>query len=47
MEESLHRYQLTAEEFFSWQRAFQSHGLRGLRATLIQQYRKPGWALRR
>jgi Protein of unknown function (DUF1153) len=42
MEESLYRYQLTAEEFLSWQRAFQSHGFRGLRATFIQQYRKPG-----
>jgi hypothetical protein len=41
MEEALHRYQLTEEEFLSWQRAFESHGLPGLRATLLQQYREP------
>jgi hypothetical protein len=41
MEEALRRYQLTEEEFLSWQRAFESHGLPGLRATRIQQYREP------
>ena len=39
MEEALRRYQLTEEEFLSWQRALESHGLPGLRATRIQQYR--------
>ena len=39
IEESLRRYQLTEEEFLSWQRAFEAHGLAGLRATRIQQYR--------
>ena len=39
MEEALRRYQLTEEEFLSWQRAFEAHGLAGLRATRIQQYR--------
>ena len=39
MEEALHRYQLTEEEFLSWQRAFEAHGLAGLRATRVQQYR--------
>jgi hypothetical protein len=38
MEEALRRYQLTEEEFLSWQRSFESHGLPGLRATRIQQY---------
>ena len=41
MEEALRRYQLTEEEFLSWQRAFESHGLPGLRTTRIQQYREP------
>ena len=40
MAEALHRYQLTEEEFRSWQRAFERHGLAGLRATRIQQYRE-------
>ena len=41
MEEALHRYQLTEEEFLSWQRAFEGHGLPGLHATRLQQYREP------
>ena len=40
MEEALRRYQLTEEEFLSWQRALETHGLAGLRATRIQQYRE-------
>ena len=40
LEEALRRYQLTEEEFLSWQRAFESHGLPGLRTTRIQQYRE-------
>jgi hypothetical protein len=39
MEEALRRYQLTEEEFLSWQRAFETHGLAGLRTTRAQQYR--------
>ena len=39
MASALHRYQLTEEEFLSWERAFESYGLSGLQATLIQQYR--------
>ena len=39
LEEALRRYNLTEEEFRSWQRAFEAHGLPGLRATRIQQYR--------
>ena len=41
IQEALRRYQLTEEEFLSWQRAFEAHGLPGLRATRIQQYREP------
>ena len=40
MEEALRRYQLSEEEFLSWQRAFETHGLAGLRATRVQQYRE-------
>jgi hypothetical protein len=39
MEEALRRYQLSEEEFLSWQRAFETHGLAGLRTTRVQQYR--------
>jgi hypothetical protein len=41
LEEALRRYQLSEEEFFSWQRAFETHGLPGLRASRVQQYRNP------
>jgi len=40
MEEALRRYQLSEEEFLSWQRTFETHGLAGLRATRVQQYRR-------
>ena len=39
LEEACRRYNLTEEEFRAWQRAFESHGLPGLRATRLQQYR--------
>jgi hypothetical protein len=38
MEEVLRRYQLSEEEFLSWQRAFEAQGIAGLRTTRIQQY---------
>jgi len=41
LEEALRRYQLTEEEFRTWQRAYDTHGLPGLRATRLQQYRAP------
>jgi Protein of unknown function (DUF1153) len=41
MEEALRRYQLSEEEFLSWQRALEAHGLAGLRTTRVQQYREP------
>ena len=33
------RYGITSEEFLSWQRLLDEHGLRGLRATRLQKYR--------
>ena len=39
LEEACRRYQLTEEEFRGWQRAFEAHGLPGLRATRLQHYR--------
>jgi Protein of unknown function (DUF1153) len=39
LEEACERYTLTTEEFLSWQRSIDRHGLPGLRATRIQQYR--------
>jgi DNA-binding winged helix-turn-helix (wHTH) protein len=39
LDEACRRYRLTVEEFLSWQRAIDRHGLAGLRATRIQQYR--------
>ncbi|MEM9122506.1 MAG: DUF1153 domain-containing protein [Pseudomonadota bacterium] len=39
MEEACRRYRLTVEEFLGWQRAIERHGLPGLRATRLQQYR--------
>ncbi len=33
------RYRLTIDEFLSWQRSIEKHGLPGLRATRLQQYR--------
>ena len=40
MEEALRRYQLSEEEFLSWQRVFETYGLAGLRVTRVQQYRR-------
>jgi hypothetical protein len=40
IEEACRRYGLSEEEFLSWQRAFDAHGLPGLRATRLQAYRR-------
>ncbi len=37
--EACNRYRLTIDEFLSWQRSIERHGLPGLRATRLQQYR--------
>lgn len=39
LESACERYDLTAEEFASWERAIDRHGMQGLRATKVQQYR--------
>lgn len=38
-EEACARYQISEEELLSWQRAYEAHGLPGLRSTRLQQYR--------
>jgi hypothetical protein len=38
-DEACSRYGLTAEEFASWERAIDRHGLGGLRVTRLQQFR--------
>ena len=40
LEDACNRYTLSAEEFASWERLIDKHGLRGLRATRLQQYRE-------
>ena len=40
IEEACRIYQLSEEELLSWERAFEVHGLPGLRATRVQQYRR-------
>ena len=39
LEDACKRYKLSIEEFLSWQRMIDSHGLRGLRVTRLQDYR--------
>ena len=40
LEEACERYKLSVEEFLSWQRLIDQHGMRGLRTTRLQQYRR-------
>lgn len=39
LEEACDRYRLTVDEFLGWQMSIDQHGLAGLRATRVQQYR--------
>ncbi|MFZ0693187.1 MAG: DUF1153 domain-containing protein [Alphaproteobacteria bacterium] len=39
LEDACARYKLSIEEFLSWQRMIDNHGLRGLRVTRLQDYR--------
>ena len=39
LEAACERYTLTEEEYLSWEGAIDRHGLQGLRATKLQQYR--------
>ena len=41
LEEAGRRYRLSAEEFASWRRLIDEHGLLGLRVTYCKQYRQP------
>ncbi len=43
LEEACLRYTLSVEEYLSWERAIERHGLPGLRVTRLQDYRaEPG-----
>jgi len=39
LEEACARYRLSVEEFLSWQRMIEQHGVRGLRVTRLKEYR--------
>jgi hypothetical protein len=41
LEDACKRYRLSVEEFTSWQRLIERHGLPGLRTTRLQDYRDP------
>jgi len=41
IEEACRRYKLSMEEFLTWQRAIDRHGIPGLRVTRVQIYRNP------
>lgn len=40
LEQACERYTLSIEEFLSWQRQIDKHGLAGLRVTRLQDYRQ-------
>jgi len=40
LDDACNRYKLTVEEFIGWQRSIDRHGLAGLRATRVQEYRQ-------
>ncbi len=40
LEEVCERYELSEEEFRCWEKSLARHGVRGLRVTRLQQYRK-------
>ena len=42
LDEACERYRLSVEEFLNWEQLVNAHGLRGLRITRTQRYRKPG-----
>lgn len=39
LEEALEMYNLSLDEFVSWQKMFEEHGLPGLRTTMTKKYR--------
>ncbi len=40
LDEACERYRLSAEEFLNWQQLIESHGMRGLKVTRLQEYRQ-------
>ena len=42
LDEACQRYKLSVEEFASWQQLVEQYGVRGLRATRVQEYRGNG-----
>ncbi len=40
IEEACERYKLSMDEFLSWQRSIDKHGVPGLRVTRLQEYRR-------
>ena len=40
LEEACTRYSLSEEEFGSWKKMIESHGVKGLRTTRVQDYRR-------
>lgn len=41
LEEAVSRYNLSREEYQSWERLIDTHGMPGLRTTRLQHYRDP------
>ena len=41
LEQVCERYELSEEEFGSWERLIERHGLKGLRTTRTKEFRKP------
>ena len=39
LDEACRRYFLSVDEFLTWQRLIDNHGVRGLRATRVQEFR--------
>lgn len=39
LDEACTRYKLTVDEYLSWEKSFARHGVPGLRATRLQDYR--------
>ncbi len=39
-DDACERYRLSAEEFLNWEQLIAAHGLRGLKVTRLQEYRR-------
>ncbi len=40
LDDACERYRLSTEEFLNWEQSIVAHGLRGLRVTQLQEYRR-------